>query len=113
MDISLDKSTAGWVPRRSMKERRMEFTMTSLSGNLWALGGTYKDSYSNTLEMYDPNTDTWTTKSTYPVRIWRHCTVADHENNRLYTMGGDYAYDKGKHVGIWNRVYYYNVCIKC
>ena len=43
----------------SMKEQMSNFGLVAFSGKLFAIGGSYRENTSKTVEIYCPDTDTW------------------------------------------------------
>ena len=100
-----------WKPKGRMAFGRMDFTMTALGGYLQAVGGRYGSDHYQNVERYDPKLNTWSAVANFPTYvIWRHCAVANEEENRLYVIGGDYADAiEDVYLGIRPEIWYYQV----
>ena len=109
--MDLSQTPLVWTPKARMSFQRMDFTMTALGGYFWAVGGRYGSDHYQTVERYDPALNTWSAVANFPnYAIWKHCAVADEEENRLYVIGGDYADPvKNVYLGIRPEIWYYQV----
>jgi N-acetylneuraminic acid mutarotase len=100
-----------WTSKSSMPTARRYLGVTATSdGRIWAIGGEdaaygdYGNAYA-TVEVYDPSTDTWTTKASMPTaRRWVSVAVAS--NGLIYAMGGQVGVGSGT-IGL-NTVEAYN-----
>ncbi len=56
-----DPDTEEWIPLASMKERRIECGAVAMLGCVYVTGGysCSKGTYLQSVEKYDPHTDTW------------------------------------------------------
>ena len=54
-----DKAQNKWHPLASMNAARGRFDASMLLGKIYAVGGSDGTQELNTVECYDPNTDTW------------------------------------------------------
>jgi N-acetylneuraminic acid mutarotase len=59
---------------------------TALGGKIYVVGGYNGSSYLNTLEVYDPATDTWSTKANMPTA--RGYLAVGVVNGKIYAVGG-------------------------
>jgi N-acetylneuraminic acid mutarotase len=88
-----DPAANSWSTKASMPTARRYLGVTATSdGRIWAIGGEdaafgdYGNAYA-TVEVYDPSTDSWTTKASMPTaRRW--VDVATATNGLIYAMGG-------------------------
>ncbi|MCW4035233.1 MAG: kelch motif-containing protein, partial [Candidatus Bathyarchaeota archaeon] len=55
-----------WVEKESMLYLRRDFGVAVVDGKIFAIGGKYNDTWVGRNEMYDPETDTWTIRSSMP-----------------------------------------------
>jgi len=87
-----------WVTRSSMQSKRYSFGAVSAAGKVYVMGGMegfeYEKHWDNnldTLEEYDPATDTWTYKRKMPdaARSFAAASV----NDKIYIMGGSRTSD--------------------
>ncbi|MCW4033820.1 MAG: hypothetical protein NWF03_00475 [Candidatus Bathyarchaeota archaeon] len=80
-----------WVTKEPMAQSRYSFGVAVVDQKIYALGGYAtgvqgKTGYLDTVEEYDPNADTWTTKSSMPFsRSGFGTAVVD---NKIYCIGG-------------------------
>lgn len=88
-----DPATDTWAVRASMPTARFELGAAQAgNGKIYAVGGWKSSGASynrgiDTVEEYDPATDTWTTKASMPTR--RHgLGVTSPDNGRIYAIGG-------------------------
>ncbi|TRZ51781.1 MAG: hypothetical protein D4S01_04105, partial [Dehalococcoidia bacterium] len=68
-----------------MPTARSGFGVAVVEGKIYAIGGT-NGSYLNTNEMYDPTTNTWTTKKSMPTARKGHAIAV--YQNKIYVIGG-------------------------
>ena len=67
------------------------FAMGSVNGQVYAAGGQLGSSVVATLEVYDPTTNTWTSKTSMPTaRVYASAAVV---NGLLYVIGGCTTFD--------------------
>jgi N-acetylneuraminic acid mutarotase len=74
-----------WRGRKSAL-KRIRHTACTINNKIYVLGGYNGYGTSNGLDVYDPSSDTWTTKNPYPVGVQSHSAVAI--NGKLYVYGG-------------------------
>jgi hypothetical protein len=60
------QSPGTWTTKASMPTARSQLAVSVLNGILYAVGGTNDSGVLNTVEAYDPTTDSWTTKTPMP-----------------------------------------------
>ena len=88
-----------WTKRANIPTARNSAASCELNGKIYVIGGN-QDLYSslNTMEVYDPVTDTWdTTKAPMPTPRTEMCVAA--VNGKIYAIGGA-PYHYGKPVGM-------------
>lgn len=99
-----------WTQRADMSVGRAKTGSAVLDGKLYVIGGatsgetnyTYPNgsfSATNLVEAYDPQTNTWTTKRSFPYSA--HGVAAVALNQKIYTFGGNGG-------GVYRDVYEYN-----
>lgn len=90
---SLRFSTAQWTQKADMPTARSDFATSVVDGKIFVIGGSlqleweeYGDMSMSTVEMYDPETDTWEGKANMPtVRSNVSVSVVD---GKIYAIGG-------------------------
>ena len=90
---SLRFSTAQWTQKADMPTVRSDFSTCVVDGKIFVIGGSlqlewdeYGDLSLSTVEMYDPETDTWAGKANMPtVRSNVSVSVVD---DKIYAIGG-------------------------
>ncbi len=90
---SLRFSTAQWTQKADMPTARSDFSTCVVDGKIFVIGGSlrlewdeYGDMSISTVEMYDPETDTWEGKANMPtVRSNVSVSVVD---GKIYAIGG-------------------------
>ena len=90
---SLRFSTAQWTQKADMPTARSAFSTCVVDGKIFVIGGSlwleweeYGDMSLSTVEMYDPETDTWEGKANMPtVRSNASVSVVD---GKIYAIGG-------------------------
>ena len=90
---SLRFSTAQWTQKTDMPTVRSDFSTCVVDGKIFVIGGSlrlkmdeYGDQSLSTVEMYDPETDTWEGKANMPtVRSNVSVSVVD---GKIYAIGG-------------------------
>ena len=90
---SLQFSTAQWTQKADMPTARSDFATSVVDGKIFVIGGSlrleweeYGDMSLSTVEMYDPETDTWEGKANMPtVRSNVSVSVVD---GKIYAIGG-------------------------
>ncbi|WHZ28348.1 MAG: hypothetical protein OJF51_003146 [Nitrospira sp.] len=102
----LESESGSWRTTASMPTKRTEVAAATLEGKIYVVGGFEKPSLGNMLnfaitssvEVYDPETDTWTSKAPLPVGL--HHVGIGVVGGRLYVVGG---YRKSG-FSVWNPV---------
>lgn len=83
-----DPSTNTWSLAGSMTTSRSRFGAVALNGRIWAFGGIDQTgAFLNTVEVYDPNLDTWTAVNT-PMPTPRARMAIATVNNLVYLIEG-------------------------
>jgi RHS repeat-associated protein len=93
---------SAWKEKAPMAKVRSYFASAVLGGKIYAIAGTDFYSGDDTMQMYDPATNTWTTKAALPICLHRH--AAAEANGKIYVFGG---YSTSLNA-ISNRTYEYN-----
>ncbi|TEB16644.1 Thermophilic serine proteinase precursor [Pelotomaculum sp. FP] len=75
-----------WNIKASMPTPRFFLAAAEVNGKLYAIGGEGSSGYLNTVEEYDPATNTWTTKAAMPTP--RRGLAAAAVNGKIYAIGG-------------------------
>jgi N-acetylneuraminic acid mutarotase len=96
-----DPATNTWSPKAPMSTYRGAAAAAVINGKLYVLGGYSRNdegpdnsTYTyNTMEVYDPATDTWSTKAPMPTNRWYHNVAV--VNGILYVMGGYSSINNG------------------
>jgi len=96
--LDLDNQSAGWVSRAPIPTGRNHLGVIAHDGKLWAVGGQLgQEEYTvglTAMEMYDPQTNTWTRKRDLPFPR-SHLTAGMFiYQGRICFLGGDPAYDQ-------------------
>jgi N-acetylneuraminic acid mutarotase len=88
-----------WVTKAPMPTGRSSLMVGVVNGVVYAIGGrrpAAADTIYETVEAYDPKTDTWVTRAPLPVPCWG--TGAAAISGIIYVVGcgpSTYAYDPG------------------
>lgn len=85
-----DPVTNTWTKKTAMPTKRSYLGIEIANGKIYAIGGTNADSvyqyFLNTVEEYNPVTNTWTAKASMPsYRAYFGTSVVD---NKIYAIGG-------------------------
>ncbi|TEB06805.1 Intracellular serine protease [Pelotomaculum schinkii] len=75
-----------WNIKASMPTPRFRLAAAEVNGKIYAIGGEGSSGYLNTVEEYDPATNTWTTKASMPTP--RDGLAAAAVNGKIYAIGG-------------------------
>ncbi|HEY5096254.1 MAG TPA: kelch repeat-containing protein [Candidatus Eremiobacteraceae bacterium] len=90
-----DSATNTWTTKASMPTARSGLAVGVINGILYAVGGcdnnTTQPHNFNTVEAYNPTTNTWTTKTSMPTA--RQYPAVGIINGILYAIGGLNVYD--------------------
>lgn len=103
-----DTSTGTWAQLADMPTRRWGHSAVALNGKIYVFGGVSGAGQSgwvpySSVEVYNPQTDTWTTKSNMPTN--RYCLSTCVLDRSIYTIGGWYNSGGGP---IYNKVEVYD-----
>jgi N-acetylneuraminic acid mutarotase len=79
---------SNWEIGQPMPTNRTEITSEVIDGNIYVLGGAdyLKDGIMNVIEVYDPQTKTWSKAPPTPISIDHTASVS--YNGKLYLVGG-------------------------
>lgn len=75
-----------WTTKADMPTPRENFSISTLNGKIYVIGGRKNRQFFSTIEEYDPATDTWTKKAGMPTARYGLCTGA--VNGKIYAIGG-------------------------
>jgi N-acetylneuraminic acid mutarotase len=94
--LMYDPDTDSWSQKNSMHVRRWAPSSSVMDGKIYVIGGEkgIEDGWPglNSVEMYDPVTDTWTPKAPMPTpRRGHSSSVLD---QKIYVMGGTAGYSE-------------------
>ncbi|MFB3897577.1 MAG: kelch repeat-containing protein, partial [bacterium] len=79
--------SSSWSILSSMSIGRSRTTAAMVNGKIYVIGGESSGGVkSNSVEMYDPETNTWTTKANKPTGVSNVCCAAI--GNKIYVPGG-------------------------
>src|SRR3954471_9381403 len=80
-------NNAGWVTLASQNEPRQEMAVAELNGRIYAIGGFRAGSTrANTVEAYDPTSDSWQTMAPLPIGL--NHPLAATAGGHIYVIGG-------------------------
>ena len=105
--LDTNQESPSWATMADMPMQRGYFEFITYGDAAYAIGG-YHGSY------YRTRVDRWTLKQgwqqmdNYPVKIGRHCAVADEGYNKIYSMGGRRTYS-GTSTEEYDRAFVYYV----
>ncbi len=95
--------TNTWETKTPMpRNGKAELTANVVNGKIYVAGGYFFGMYlvsSNALDVYDPEMDTWTTKTPMPTAV--HSCSSAVVNNKIYVMENSL----NDHVGSLNQIY--------
>ena len=77
---------SGWSAGPALTAPRWQTQGLAVGGNIWAIGGYYESGFGADIEIYDPETGTWTVLAN-PFSGWGQ-TFAVASNGKVYAMGG-------------------------
>jgi N-acetylneuraminic acid mutarotase len=81
--------TNTWATRAPMPTARSGFAIAVYQNKIYCIGGTTGDSgFTGVVEVYDPATDTWDTKTKAPMPTPRADLCANVVNGKIYCIGG-------------------------
>ena len=76
-----------WTKLKNMPSDRYGHSAIAVNGKIFVLGGATNDNRQTKVDIYDPQTDTWTTtKSSMPTG--RYGITSNLVNNKIYVIGG-------------------------
>jgi N-acetylneuraminic acid mutarotase len=88
-----DPETNTWTTKAPMPTARIQFALAVYQGKIYCFGGTLQNStnprdsqHCAVNEVYDPATDTWTTKAAMPSARW--LLGANTVGDKIYLIGG-------------------------
>jgi hypothetical protein len=84
-----DPATNKWIFKSSMPTSRYNFAIATYQGKIFCFGGitnwdSGRTTITNITEVFDPATDTWTTKKPMPIAT---CGQANVLGNKIYVIG--------------------------
>lgn len=80
-----------WEEIARMRSSRWSLGVAVLKGKLYAIGGSHSvEQFSNTVEVYDPEIDSWD-RSISSMNYGRRCLGVAVVNNCIYVVGGRVA----------------------
>jgi N-acetylneuraminic acid mutarotase len=83
----LHAQSGTWQTLAAMPTARQELATAVLNGNVYTIGGYNIDGQTtNTVEIYNPNTNSWASAHPFPIRNNHHCAAV--AAGRLYCFGG-------------------------
>jgi N-acetylneuraminic acid mutarotase len=102
-----DPSTDTWETKASMPTPRSGLSASVVKGKIYLLGGGQEFPYPNwgpssINEVYDPETDTWATKTSMPQRVFLAASVV--VNEKIHVLGGQFEFLGGGY-GDFHQVY--------
>lgn len=86
-----DPETDTWTAKKNMLTQRLGHSVSVVDGKIYVIAGMtsgpdFWSGIQSSVEVYDPLTDTWSTKSNMPTpRIWLSTSVVD---GKIYAIGG-------------------------
>lgn len=88
-----DPVTDTWEVKASMPAGgRSELAVNAVNGKIYLIGGSFHIMWSipsNLTEVYDPETDTWTTKASMPTAVYGCASAV--VNNKIYVIENSYS----------------------
>ena len=84
-------SSDGFTPRAS-------FTSSAVNGKIYVIGGVGGGKFVNTVQVFDPSTNTWSTPATTGTFTPRYRHTSSVVNSKIYVMGGDTSLADDKHL---------------
>jgi len=77
-----------WTAGKDMPTARVSVATCVMGGKIYAIGGFAYPNVFSISEMYDPVTDTWTTKT--PMQETRQSFFLGTVDTKIYAIGGSY-----------------------
>ena len=74
-----------WVEMPAMRHKRSYFSVVTIDGKIYAIGGFVNTKAVDTVEMYDPQTNTWTDQAPMPTCPYRFAAVGF--MGKIYCIG--------------------------
>ncbi|EFK96779.1 hypothetical protein LDC_1193 [sediment metagenome] len=99
-----DTNNGTWTPLANMPTKRWGHSAVALNGKIYVFGGRSLGAPYSSIEVYDPQTNTWTTKSSN-MPTARYCLTTCLFNDDIYAIGGWLHSSNGP---IYNKVEVYN-----
>jgi DNA-binding CsgD family transcriptional regulator/N-acetylneuraminic acid mutarotase len=93
---SSDLTSSRWESRAQMPTARARLAVVAYDGKVYAIGGDGTDGVSGAVEVYDPETDTWTRRASKPIPV-RNIGAAV-LGDLIYVPGGYDALDRAVDV---------------
>jgi N-acetylneuraminic acid mutarotase len=95
---ALDLDGGGWVAKAPMPQGANHLAGVNLNGTIYAIAGQNgqdaKATYGNRVYAYNPATNAWTARASYPVGLSHHNASTLVVNGRIVVMGGEIGYGK-------------------
>jgi N-acetylneuraminic acid mutarotase len=95
--LDLDNPTAGWQTAAAMVNTRSHMGVAVVGGQIYAIGGQtgYDANLTtrNTVQVYDPATDAWSTKAGMPSPVSHIHSATFVMGDRILVMGGESAHE--------------------
>ncbi|MFA5365079.1 MAG: kelch repeat-containing protein [Candidatus Bathyarchaeia archaeon] len=103
-----DPETDTWENRTSLPTPRMSFNAHTVGDKIFTLSGVeYRAQFLifgvGVTEVYDPQTDSWTTKARIPIPVWGYASAA--VGNEIFVIGGVKSKPMGTNIAKLNQVY--------
>jgi N-acetylneuraminic acid mutarotase len=105
-----DPSTDTWETKKPMPTSREYVDANVVNGRIYVIGGiTYEDenkhhqNHTAVNEVYDPATDSWTTKQPAPFAVARYASAV--VDNRIYVFGGTSNQVADSQAWVSNQIY--------
>ena len=96
-----DPDTNTWTTKTDIPTGRDNFSCCVVNGKIYVIGGFHAVGINfnvvPTVEEYDPETDTWTTKTPMPTARWGQ--AAHVVNGKIYIIGGATDYPPDNNIG--------------
>jgi len=103
-----DPATDTWETRTSMPTQRQGLEANVVSDRIYLIGGVryvggflHQEFHEN--EVYDPATDSWTTKAPIPTAVWGYSSAV--VDNQIYLIGGGNKTSEGTFPVTLNQIY--------
>ena len=105
--LDTNQESPTWASMASMPVPRGYFELVTYADAAYAIGGYYSSSYRSRVDRWTLK-EGWQEVAKYPVKIGRHCAVADEGYDKIYSMGGRYM-TSSTGSSEYNRAYVYDV----